>query len=385
MGSRAYRDADRRWVGGVASGLAGHLRWSVSWTRVGFVILTFAAGLGAVLYIAYWLLLPLHREERARPGRELGLLPLLALGAVLLGGALLASTISPWLFATNLNGILVVAVVVAGLGGAIIWQQADDETSTAGGPARWWRIGAGVALIGTGGLLLIADAADPVQAVRGLLVGLVVASGLALLALPFIRRQWQAANDERTARIREAERAEVAAAVHDSVLQTLTLIRTHAADEDAVARLARAEERRLRTWLYQPPGEESATLRSALERLAAQIESRYPVTVEVVAVGDARMSVSLQAMLGAASEALLNAAKHAGGAITLYAEVEPERVSIYVRDRGAGFDPQAVASDRLGVRESIIGRMQRNGGRAEIRSGPTGTEVHLILPREDVP
>ena len=215
-----------------------------------------------------------------------------------------------------------------------------------------------------------------------LLVGLVVAGGLGLLALPWIRRQWDTANRERSARIRAAERAEVAAQVHDSVLQTLTLIRTNAADAEAVTRLSRAEERRLRRWLYEPAVDAAPTLRSALERLAAATEAGFASTVEVVAVGDAPMSPDLQPLIAATSESLLNAAKHAGGAITLFCEVEPDAVSVFVRDRGAGFDPAAIPADRLGVRESIVGRMERGGGSAEIHSTPSGTEVRLSMPGE---
>jgi signal transduction histidine kinase len=383
---RAYRDGGQRWVAGVASGLAEHLGWSVTWTRFGFVALSFAGGLGIVLYAAYWLFLPLRADGRTGANRELGLLPLLALTALLLGGWLLADAVVPSLSSLGFNTILVIALVVVGLGAAIIWRQADDEqggTTTAA--ARWLRVAVGLAMVAVGALLLIADAADPGQALRGLLVGVVVAGGLSLLALPWIRRQWDTANQERAARIRAAERAEVAAQVHDSVLQTLTLIRSNADDAEAVARLSRAEERRLRRWLYEPDADDATTLRSAIDRLAAETEADYPATVEVIAVGDAPMDPALQPLLAAASEALLNAAKHAGGSITLFCEVEPAAISLSVRDRGAGFDPAAIPSDRLGVRASIVGRMERAGGTAEIRATPTGTEVRLALPREEQP
>ncbi len=386
-GPRATRDGEHRWVAGVASGLAEHMGWSVAWTRIGFVALSFAGGIGIVLYAAYWLLLPLDSEQRPAPGREPGLLPLFALGALLLGGTLLLAAIVPSIGAFGINGVLLAALVAVGVGAAIIWRQADDEQRDlrdgAVGPARWLRIAAGLGLVAAGALLLIVDAANPAQALRGLLVGFVVASGLVLLALPWIRRQWETANQERAARIRTAERAEVAAQVHDSVLQTLTLIRTNAADAEAVTRLSRAEERRLRRWLYEPDVPDSSTLRSALDRLAADAEAAFAGTVEVVAVGDAAMSPPVQSLLAATSEALVNAAKHAGGTITVYCEVEPASVSIFVRDRGPGFDPQGIPGDRLGVRESIIGRMERSGGRAEIRSSGNGTEVRLTLPLQE--
>lgn len=374
--TRAYRDGGQRWVAGVAAGLAEHLGWPVGWTRAGFVLLTLAGGLGGVLYAAYWLFLPLRRGERER---ELGLLPILALGGLLLGAALLSAAA----LRVTLNSALLVAVAVAGVGAAIVWRQADDEQRAAWGSdrgaTRWWRLGLGLGLVLAGAMLLVFGAADPAQAARGLLVGALVAAGLILLALPWILRQWETANAERAERIRADERAEVAAQVHDSVLQTLTLIRSNAGRADTVAQLARAEERRLRTWLYQPAGDPDATLRPALENLAAQVEAEYPVTIEVVTVGDAPLTPRATALLAAAREALTNAAKHAPGQITVYAEVETQGVSVFVRDRGPGFDPASVPSDRLGVRESIVGRMERNGGRAVIRSGGRGTEVALTM------
>ncbi len=382
---RAFREPDARLVAGVAAGLAGHLGWPVAAVRIGFAVLALCGGLGLALYAAYWLVLPLRRGDGpAADRREPGLLPILSLGAVLLGAALLASAIAPTLDLGSLNGLLTAAVVMAAVGAAIIWRQADDEQRDAwrsdAGPARWWRVGGGLGLIALGALLLVVGASDPQAAVRGLLVGLVVAAGLALLAMPWIRRQWEAAHNERTARIREAERAEVAAAVHDSVLQTLTLIRTHSDDPETVTRLARAEERRLRTWLYQPAAEQESALRAALDGLAASVEAAHPVTVEVVVVGDCALTPPIRAMLAASAEAMRNAAEHAGTTVTLYAEVEPDRTEVFIRDRGPGFDPAAVPPDRLGVRESIVGRMERNGGSAQIRTGESGTEVRLVMP-----
>ena len=257
--------------------------------RVGFVLLAMCAGLGpgAVRRPTGCCC---HSEAASVERREPGLLPILSLGAVLLGAALLVSALVPFPTLGGLNGMLTAAVVMAAVGAAIIWRQADDERRDAwrsdAGRARWWRIGGGLALIALGALLLVVGATDPQAAMQGLVVGLVVAAGLALLALPWIRRQWEDANQERAARIREAERAEVAAAVHDSVLQTLTLIRTHADDNERVTQLARAEERRLRAWLYQPAAEQGSALRAALDQLAAQTEAAHPVTVEVVVVGD---------------------------------------------------------------------------------------------------
>jgi signal transduction histidine kinase len=188
---------------------------------------------------------------------------------------------------------------------------------------------------------------------------------------------------ERSARIREQERAEVAAHVHDSVLHTLTLIQRHVDDPREVARLARSQERELRGWLYRPVRTTAETMTSALERVAAEVEDAHGVTVETVVVGDCPLDESLAAVRDAAREALVNAAKYApDSAISLYAEVEPGQVTVFVRDRGPGFDVDAVPDDRLGLRESVVGRMARHGGTAVVRSViGDGTEVQLGMPR----
>lgn len=392
--ARAFRDRDRRWVAGVAAGLARHLGWQVLWVRVGFVVLTVTTGLGPVLYAAYWFFLPLGSVNGAASGsraggrkadREEGLLPLLAVGALLLGGSLLASNVVRSWGVIEINRSLLAAAVLAGLGAAIIWRQADDDQwarSQAGG-RRWWPLVVGGTLIAAAAFIALADAVDPTTALRGLAVGGVAAVGIVVLAMPWVRSRWEVAERERAELIRAAERAEVAAQVHDSVLQTLTLIRANATDHEAVQRLARAEERRLRTWLYQPQGSPESAIRAALEDAAAAVEARAAVTIDVVVVGDAAMSPRLSALLAATSEALTNAAKHGGGDISLFCEVEPGGVSVFVRDRGPGFDITAVPQDRLGVRQSILGRMERNGGSADIRATGAGTEVRLHMPTQD--
>lgn len=191
-------------------------------------------------------------------------------------------------------------------------------------------------------------------------------------------------------RIRAQERAEVAAHVHDSVLHTLTLIQRNAEDAGEVRRLARAQERELRNWLYKPEGtgkdEEPETLAEAVKKAAAEVEDKHGVPIEVVVVGDCPLDEGLVAQIQAAREAMVNAAKYGGegGAVQVYAEVEGRTVFVSVRDRGPGFDLDAVPEDRMGVRESIIGRMQRNGGTARLRSVPGGgTEVELEMERAD--
>ncbi|MYT61077.1 histidine kinase, partial [Streptomyces sp. SID7834] len=223
-----------------------------------------------------------------------------------------------------------------------------------------------------------------------LTAAIAVLTGIALLAGPYLVRMTQDLSEERLMRIRAQERAEVAAHVHDSVLHTLTLIQRNADDGGEVRRLARAQERELRNWLYDPSGtgkdeaEEPTNLAEAVKRTAAEVEDKHGVPLEVVVVGDCPLDEKLSAQMQAAREAMVNAAKYGGegGAVQVFAEVEGRTVFVSVRDRGPGFDLDAVPGDRMGVRESIIGRMQRNGGTARLRSVPGGgTEVELEMER----
>jgi signal transduction histidine kinase len=164
----------------------------------------------------------------------------------------------------------------------------------------------------------------------------------------------------------------MAARVHDSVLQTLTLIQKDPTD---ARRLARRQERELRAWLY--PTTATGTLADAVDAAAAEIEELHGVRVDVVHTGDAALDERTQALVLAAREAMANAARHSG-ADEVSVFVEPN--AVYVRDRGRGFDPDSVAADRRGLSESIRGRMERVGGSAKIVSTPgEGTEVELHL------
>jgi len=175
----------------------------------------------------------------------------------------------------------------------------------------------------------------------------------------------------------------MAAHLHDSVLQTLALMQRRADDPAEVATLARRQERELRAWLAgRAPGAVSTRLAAALEAVADDVEQAHRVPVEVVAVGDAELDSAGEALVAAAREAMVNAAKFGNGStVSVFAEVRDDELQVFVRDRGAGFDPAAVPADRRGVRESIVGRMQRHGGRAAINPSPAGTEVELALPR----
>ncbi|MFE7510378.1 PspC domain-containing protein [Streptomyces sp. NPDC057540] len=403
---RLYRSADGRWLGGVARGLAGHLGLPVVWVRVLFVVLSFSNGLGIVLYAVFWIVVPLGVGGRSAPrslfettsdGRRRLRKPdrgqVVALFALGIGLAALVGNVS----VDNETGRYIWPLILIAVGVALVWRQADNARRASWtDPGRHRRAFqlvrglVGVGLVGTGLAVFVVVRGSVAQLGTAVTAAVAVLTGIALLAGPWLVRMSQDLTDERTLRIRAQERAEVAAHVHDSVLHTLTLIQRNADDAGEVRRLARAQERELRNWLYKPEGtgreEEPETLAEAVKRAAAEVEDKHGVPLEVVVVGDCPLDEKLAAQMQAAREAMVNAAKYGGegGAVQVYAEVEGRTVFVSVRDRGPGFDPDAVPEDRMGVRESIIGRMQRYGGTARLRSPQGGgTEVELEMERAD--
>ncbi|WP_330478447.1 PspC domain-containing protein [Streptomyces platensis] len=401
---KLYRSADGRLLGGVARGLAGHLGLPVSWVRIVFVALFMADGMGALLYAAFWFFVPLgvggveHRQPAPADGKRRLLRhrpdkgQVFALIALLIGASIVASRFQ----LGQADGYLW-PVLLIGAGVALVWRQADNSRR-----AQWLELGRRKGLLpmvrGAAGVLLVGVGVTGIVVLQGsvrhlgsvLQAALAVVVGIALLAGPYLVRMAQDLSEERLIRIRAQERAEVAAHVHDSVLHTLTLIQRNADDPREVARLARAQERELRAWLYKPEGrgkeedEEPATLAEAVRKSAAEVEDHHGVPIEVVVVGDCPLDEPLGAQMQAAREAMVNAAKYGGegGAVQVFAEVEGRTVFVSVRDRGPGFDLDAVPEDRMGVRESIIGRMERHGGTARLRSAPEGgTVVELEIER----
>ncbi len=405
---RALRDTQEGIFGGVCAGLAEHFAAPVKWVRLVCFVLVLVKGFGIFLYAALWMFLPAkHPEEPATPGlaaaTRLGFRPSarpkvrdigVALALILLLAGVLA------LFSNRPGSLaLMVPAGFAVVGIGLLWWQADeaqverwrDNTRRLspleaivgrGGPIAWLRLLAGLGLLAMAlilAVLLLGAYAN------GILVSM-VAVGLGLLGLavvlgPSMLRMSTDLSAEREARIRTQERADMAAHLHDSVLQTLALIQRSADDPARVTTLARTQERSLRTWLFEQPGAQS--LASELQQIAQQAEEEFATRVEVVCVNDRAVGERERAVLGAAREAITNAAKHSGAsAIDVYAEVNATQIEIFVRDRGTGFDPQAIAADRHGVKESIIGRMQRYDGQARIRSNDTGTEVRLTMPLE---
>lgn len=380
-----YRATDGRLVAGVCRGLAAHLGLDPLVVRLAFVVLAAAHGAGVLAYLAFWVVVPAAPRSSVEPAEPARDWPrLLAFGSLALG-ALLVLGLLGWA-----PGWGTLPIVVVGLGAAILWQRADEDRrerwrAVAGGQGRWaWaRILLGAVLVVAGMAGFFAMRGQLSDARQGLLVTVLTVAGLAIIVAPWVLSMARDLSAERRERIRSQERAEFAAHIHDSVLHTLTLIQRHAEDEREVRRLARAQERELRTWLYRPKSDEDRSLSVAIERIVAEVEEAHGVPFEVVHVGDCSLDDRLVAALQAAREAMVNAAKYSGATpVSVYAEAEPELVTVFVRDRGKGFDLDAVPDDRLGVRESIIGRMRRNGGTASVRTSPgEGTEVTLEMPR----
>ncbi len=407
---KAYRSTDDRWLGGVAAGLGQHLGVDALAVRAAFVVLAVLGGFGLALYAGLWLVLPTdtHLEHTTpgldaasrqgkRPGRQrrfhdVG--PLVALGAVVLGVVVLGQHLVG-------SSVLFWPVLLGVIGLAVLWRQADeaqrerglDSTGRIdffravvgnGGVASYARLAAGVGLLAAA-LVLFALQSGPGGGLglarEVVLAGVLGVGGLALMIGPWLFRLTGDLSEERAARVREQERADMAAHLHDSVLQTLALIQKHASESRTVATLARAQERDLRSWLYgeEPPPDTSVA--SALKAAAAEVEDSHGVPVEVVTVGDAPVSERLRPLVLAAREAMVNAAQHSGAdQVDVYAEAGPQATEVFVRDRGRGFDQDQVPDDRLGVRNSILDRMHRHGGTAEVRSTPgTGTEVRLAM------
>lgn len=381
---RLHRRSQKRLFTGVAGGIADHLGISATAVRAAFIALTFGGGLGVVLYAVYWIVLPTESGQHRR-GSRWGYAAAIVAIAAGLGSTAFTMPLSRLFYPSAL----------ALVGGALIWRQATDTQR-----AQWWvisrrsltassdtgrlRLASGVALVVLGGVVVLARA--DLSAVRdGLLAVVVTAVGIGLITGPWWVGMVTELGAERRERIRSQERAEIAAKLHDSVLQTLALIQRNASNPREVARLARGQERELRTLLYGDVNTQGqlAQLAPALADAAAEIEDAYAVHIDAVVVGDTVLDDNLRALVASCREAMQNAAKHAKVTeISLYAEVEEQVVVAYVRDRGVGFAIDEVADDRQGVRGSIIARIERHGGEVTVRSHTgDGTEVAIRMPR----
>ena len=427
-------------IAGVCAGLAAHLGITVNVARIGMAVLALAGGAGIFLYGWLWVLVPTQEEQlRQRPtrvgprltfsrspdpggtpsgpagrspgtpaghrsGRSSSPAAIPAAGSnntaqsligkreVLLGTALLlvaAVAIAQQLGANlPLDTLLPVGVVVAGA--VLAWTQLDESrraglmnragASQAGGLAR---LIAGLLLVTVGVLIMVSGSISWELTWSTLVATGAVLAGVFLVLAPWGLKFWRDLETERSGRARATERAEIAAHLHDSVLQTLALIQNRAGSEQDVVRLARAQERELRNWLYADAAHQSGNLAERIRAIAAEIEDSYGTPVNVVVVGDTALTQRQEILAQAAREAVLNAAKHAGGSISVYLEAGTSGSTIFVRDRGSGFDPEAIPEDRMGIRVSLHSRMNRHGGTVSIRSSAEGTEVKLDMPDEE--
>ena len=373
-------------VSGTAAGLAVHLGWPVGAVRAIFVLLTLLWGAGILLYAWIWVFTPWEQTDAAPTRRvpvawiltgasAFGLLVTIVMLASARAGGQSILSVPGWF-----TGVAVAAALAVAAG---LWATFADR----GDPARGPRHELSVRLTVTGILVALVATQLAVMQQAGLasfLLAVAIIAGIAMVYSSTLIAKWRALSGERVRRIREEQRSEMAAHLHDSVLQTLALIQNRAGASTEVARLARAQERELRSWLYDGDAPADSDLSTDLRDYAAALELDYPVRIDVVSAGLSTERASGD-VAAAAREAMLNAARHAGGDVSVYIEGTASAVDVYIRDRGPGFTLSAVPSDRLGVRESIIGRLRRAGGSATVKpsAGGTGTEVHLHLAREE--
>jgi signal transduction histidine kinase/phage shock protein PspC (stress-responsive transcriptional regulator) len=401
-GNPLRRDPEDRIAGGVAAGIGTWRGFSPTTVRIGCVVAALVTtGWAVPLYFIGWLVIPARGSDttiaaKARHDSQgvalaVGVASLLAV-FLLLAGALNDGSIQIYCWPQ--------VVSVACL--TLIWRNAPEgeqaglrhlvaplESLGVGGDnARRatrlrFAVAAGLLIAGLSVLISLHGGLTLLRPLGGFL--LVVAAIVVLLG-PWWLRIARDLLFERQARARAEERADMAARVHDSVLQTLALIQRSADDPQTVVQLARAQERELRSWLFEgrTPGDTTVTsFAEGIREIQRDVEARHNVPVEVVTVGDCPLDEHLSALLAAAREATVNAAKWSGASvISLFAEVEPDKVEVAVRDRGSGFDPDSVPADRKGVAESIRGRMLRHGGNATVQSTlGEGTKVTLTMAR----
>ena len=381
------------WMAGVSSGLAVHLGLPVTLVRVMFVCLT-ALGVGIGIYLWLWVTVPEDSPERSGEGTlSPGLVRLreertaqvarnrmIATGVALLvaavvGTVLNATSVLDW------RDLGSVASIISGI--TLVWSQSREV-----GNWRSFRfIGAvlgGIALLSLGVVIVASRDNPPVILLRGGLIGAALVAGILFAFVPMWLRTTKDLSEAQAQRVRESERADIAAHLHDSVLQTLTLIRASAEDPSRVRAIALTEERELRAWLYTGYAQAADSLEAAVTEAVVGVESRYGVPISVVVVGDMRPGPGELALVAALAEACQNAVRHGAPPVSVYVEVRPEAVEAFIKDSGEGFDPASIAADRHGVRDSIVGRMRRTGGNATIRRLACGTEVALSVPRSDI-
>jgi signal transduction histidine kinase len=388
-------------VGGVAAGISARTGWNVTLIRIAFVITALISGFGLAAYVIAWLFMPDVNESPTIGSRAFADVRGLALAAVT------ASMIIVALVIVSILGIGVLSslswpVVVGAAGLVLIWRNASAEEQdlmrtlaqpllAAGGVNGHsrWRLRVVLACVMLiAGLATLASVKHPVQLLAPLAGAILVIGAILVVLGPWWIRVLRALLLERQGRVRAEERADIASRVHDSVLQTLALIQRRADNPQQVIQLARAQERELRSWLFdgRAPGSMeglATTFAGGIRLIQQDVEAQHEIAVEAVTVGDCEIDDDLSALLAATREATVNAAKWSGAkVVSLFAEVEPTEVSVFIRDRGRGFDPEAVPDDRKGLAESVRARMTRRGGSATVKSVlGEGTEVGLTMRR----
>ncbi len=371
------RSENDRVIAGVCGGLAARVGLDPVLVRLAVIILV-VTGPGFPLYVIAWFVMPEGVGEVRGVDSNLKVETRRGIGLMLV---VIASILTLRELSLSLPDAVVWPVVIVGLGvGVVLWQFQPRLES-----GRWdaVRIAAGVVVVAVGIIAFVAGNVSFGAVRDGVLAIVLVVGGLALILGPWMAVLVRDRANERHRRLQADARADMAAHLHDSVLQTFALMQ-RTEDPREMASLARQQERELRRWLYADSDDPSAvTLKSAVEQAGALVEDRHDITVETVVVGDAPLDSTVEALIGATGEAATNAAKWSGcDTVSVFVEVGDDDVHAYVRDTGSGFDPDDIADDRLGVRESIRGRMERVGGVAEIRSAPgEGTEVHLSVER----
>ncbi|MGX9348560.1 ATP-binding protein [Microbacterium sp. KNMS] len=371
-------------VAGVAEGVARHLGWRVPVTRLLFAATAGIWGAGALLYLWLWAFTPLQDGD-ARVTRRAPVAWILLAGAALF--LLVALQMNYWSLtqgvlppASLLPAVFAIALATA----AGVWSAVLDRADPARGPQQDLLLRSIASAVLAAVAILILTRTGSVAAQLApvmLLIALAAALGIAVVWSSTWIARFRELQAARIQGIREEQRAEMAAHLHDSVLQTLALIQNRAGASSEVGRIARAQERELRAWLYDDDAPADSDLATDLRDYATALELDYEVAISVVSAGSSTERASGE-VAAAAREAMLNAARHAGGDVSVYIEGAPGAVDVFVRDRGAGFDLDAVPEDRFGVRESIVGRMRRTGGMASVTrgAGGVGTQVHIRYP-----
>lgn len=393
-----------RRISGASAAIAAHLGLNPSLVRWLFVISAFF-GVGVVFYIWVWVFVPEGDPWRAAQAQRHNAIPvqrsrLAARLRLDTGFAAGASPMSNTAVQAALIGVALVmgafGVAVTGpsvatqlwwliplllclLGVVVIWVQIPAMAE--GGALKAWAwTGAGSALVVVGIMAILLGVTEPIAALQGAGVTVVILLVLALALSPLWSRMMRQLGVARAQEARQAERADIAAHLHDSVLQTLALIRSRASSPQEVARLARAQERELREWLYSERPEDGSSIVQAIKTEVGRVEDMHAVSIDTVSVGDALPSESLKRLVSATREALSNAARHGAEPISLYIEAGHEGVEVFVRDHGPGFDVAQVPQGRHGVKQSIIERVERYGGRVAIVRRDPGVEVRMWMP-----